>query len=186
MGLRIGAVVVIGLVVAGGLALLAREHAVYGQIQRDVEKDTWQRQAELLDKMRRLEAQKADLEERAQKLQAEVEAFNELAASPRRPESPGGQQAQRVDDKPKPADFKRDVPRPTFQGARPQGWEYQVLSLTDSDEAMNQNMRKLTDDGWEYLTVTPSAASQNHVIYPRVLFRRLTKTTTGRGDQYKP
>jgi TolA-binding protein len=174
MGLRIGAVITVAAAMAVGLVLLAREHTALGQGRREVKKDVSRPQEELFERIRKLEAEKVELEQRAQKLQTEEQALRDLAR----------QQVQRV-DKEKPADFKPDAPRPTFRSGRPQGWEYQVLSLTDSDEVTNQKMRRLTDEGWEYLTVSPSAVSQNHVIYPRVIFRRLTKTTAARGDQDK-
>ena len=78
-------------------------------------------------------------------------------------------------EKSRPADeqaVKQQLQR-TDAAAKPQRWEYQVLSLSENDETANSDLARLVDDGWEYMGVIPPAASSNHVVYARVLFKRV-------------
>jgi uncharacterized protein HemX len=58
--------------------------------------------------------------------------------------------------------------------ARQPRWEYQVLSISGSDEAVNQVLGKLTDDRWEYVGVIPSG-SEPERPYARMLFKRMKR-----------
>ena len=100
-------------------------------------------------------------------------------------------------DKPKSSIFRPDTPRPTFLGAQPQRWEYRVLSLKDKDEAANEDLTRMTSDGWDYAGVIQSALPPTHATGPmpaqtfpgtptRVLFKRLVKKPVDRAEQSKP
>jgi hypothetical protein len=169
MGTRTGAVIAIAVVAALAGALVVRQGAVLGQ-QRDAEQAQLQvQEAQLLDKIRKLEAEKLDLEERARKNLAEARALT--------------QQSQRVDkEKPKSAtDFKPDVPRPTSQAAKLPRYEYMVFTIPDQDEEANAWLAKMSDIGWDYVGVIQAQtglAMQNGVQVhqgARLMFKRVKK-----------
>jgi hypothetical protein len=92
--------------------------------------------------------------------------------------------------------FRPDTPRPAFPVLQPQRWEYRVLSLNDKDDAANEDLARLTSDGWDYAGVIQSALPparataqlvQNFRGTPtRVLFKRLMKKPVDRAEQPKP
>jgi hypothetical protein len=58
--------------------------------------------------------------------------------------------------------------------ARQPRWEYQVLSIAGSDEAVNQAIGRLTEDRWEYVGVIPSGSEPDRP-YARMLFKRMKR-----------
>jgi uncharacterized protein HemX len=58
--------------------------------------------------------------------------------------------------------------------ARQPRWEYQVLSVAGSDEAVNQVLGKLTDERWEYVGAIASG-SEPERPYARMLFKRMKR-----------
>jgi type II secretory pathway pseudopilin PulG len=150
--ISMGAVIAIAVVAALSGALVVRQNAALAQ-QRDAEQAQLQvQEAQLLDKIRKLEADKVELEER----------------HPRGPQ-------------PKPADFKPDAPRPTFQAATLPRYEYKVFTLPDHDGEADTFLAQMSGDGWDYAGVVQDhtrLAMQNGVQVhqgARLLFKRVKK-----------
>jgi hypothetical protein len=53
-------------------------------------------------------------------------------------------------------------------------WEYRVLSIAGSDDAVNQAISKLTEDRWEYVGVVPPGSEPDHPC-ARILLKRIKR-----------
>jgi hypothetical protein len=51
-------------------------------------------------------------------------------------------------------------------------WEYRVLSIAGSDDAVSQAIVRLTEGGWEYVGVIPPGSEPDRP-YARILFKRM-------------
>ncbi|HLJ96450.1 MAG TPA: hypothetical protein VKU02_24975 [Gemmataceae bacterium] len=158
-----GALMMIGLMVAMGL-VVARRQIVRGQDRPNADRQPPLeiQQAELLDKIGELQAQKAAVDEQTQGLRAELRA---LAAD-------HDQKLKNMEQR------EKAMAQPT--------WEYKVFTLADGDDEANNALARTTEEGWEYVGIVVPAAARTAIatgskvtnypaIPPRLLFKRVKK-----------